>query len=269
MGVSATAVRASRSRPRFARLTADGPSRTPGAPHRGRLHLLRSGRPDRADRRPRGPRRPRLRRARLRRLRQPHDGPRPARTPRRRRAGPRHRRPPRARAARARRAWPDGRAIGEDDVRRRSRACLAGWDGDLRSLLEGRRDAPRSRRLTEARGSESGRGAAPSFAHASEAELARILDFYEVRWAYEPDTFPIALEPRRRRRRELLARLLPARPRPVRRADDAQAEARAQEEPQAAAAARAVPGRPRSSCSTRATSGRSCSSSGAWRWSTS
>jgi hypoxanthine phosphoribosyltransferase len=32
---------------------------------------------------------------------------------------------------------------------------------------------------------------APSFAHASEAELARILDFYEVRWAYEPHTFPI------------------------------------------------------------------------------
>jgi hypothetical protein len=31
----------------------------------------------------------------------------------------------------------------------------------------------------------------PAFAHASEAELARILDFYEVRWAYEPDTFPI------------------------------------------------------------------------------
>lgn len=34
-------------------------------------------------------------------------------------------------------------------------------------------------------------GPSPSFAHASEAELARILDFYEVRWAYEPDTFPI------------------------------------------------------------------------------
>jgi hypothetical protein len=31
----------------------------------------------------------------------------------------------------------------------------------------------------------------PSFAHASEAELARILDFYDVRWSYEPDTFPI------------------------------------------------------------------------------
>ncbi|HEY5434720.1 MAG TPA: hypothetical protein VIK13_05765 [Candidatus Limnocylindrales bacterium] len=31
----------------------------------------------------------------------------------------------------------------------------------------------------------------PSFAHASEAELARILDFYQVRWHYEPDTYPI------------------------------------------------------------------------------
>jgi hypoxanthine phosphoribosyltransferase len=31
----------------------------------------------------------------------------------------------------------------------------------------------------------------PAFAHASEAELARILDFYQVRWSYEPDTFPI------------------------------------------------------------------------------
>ena len=31
----------------------------------------------------------------------------------------------------------------------------------------------------------------PVFAHASEAEMARILDFYEVRWEYEPRTFPI------------------------------------------------------------------------------
>jgi hypothetical protein len=29
------------------------------------------------------------------------------------------------------------------------------------------------------------------FAHASEAEMSRILDFYAVRWAYEPHTFPI------------------------------------------------------------------------------
>jgi hypothetical protein len=33
--------------------------------------------------------------------------------------------------------------------------------------------------------------AAPSFAHASEAEMARILDFYGIRWEYEPHTFPI------------------------------------------------------------------------------
>jgi hypothetical protein len=33
--------------------------------------------------------------------------------------------------------------------------------------------------------------ARPSFAHESEVELARILDFYAVRWEYEPHTFPI------------------------------------------------------------------------------
>ena len=32
---------------------------------------------------------------------------------------------------------------------------------------------------------------ATGFAHASEAEMARILDFYQVRWDYEPTTFPI------------------------------------------------------------------------------
>ena len=31
----------------------------------------------------------------------------------------------------------------------------------------------------------------PKFAHASEAELARILDYSGVRWQYEPRTFPI------------------------------------------------------------------------------
>jgi hypothetical protein len=30
-----------------------------------------------------------------------------------------------------------------------------------------------------------------SFAHASEAELSRILDYYQVRWDYEPRSFPI------------------------------------------------------------------------------
>ena len=33
--------------------------------------------------------------------------------------------------------------------------------------------------------------AGPRFAHASEAELARILDFYGVAWEYEPHVFPI------------------------------------------------------------------------------
>jgi hypothetical protein len=32
---------------------------------------------------------------------------------------------------------------------------------------------------------------APAFAHASEAEMARILDFYRIAWEYEPHTFPI------------------------------------------------------------------------------
>ena len=31
----------------------------------------------------------------------------------------------------------------------------------------------------------------PPFAHGSETEMARILDFYDVRWQYEPRTFPI------------------------------------------------------------------------------
>jgi hypothetical protein len=37
------------------------------------------------------------------------------------------------------------------------------------------------------------RGARPdhAFAHASEAEFARILDFYQVAWEYEPTVFPI------------------------------------------------------------------------------
>jgi hypoxanthine phosphoribosyltransferase len=37
--------------------------------------------------------------------------------------------------------------------------------------------------------------AAAKFAHASEAELARILDYYGVAWQYEPRTFPIQWNP--------------------------------------------------------------------------
>ena len=34
-------------------------------------------------------------------------------------------------------------------------------------------------------------GNAPSFAHPSEEEFARMLDFYQIKWLYEPKTFPL------------------------------------------------------------------------------
>lgn len=46
-------------------------------------------------------------------------------------------------------------------------------------------------RSRESASPDAGERARPAFAHASEAEFARILDFYDVRWEYEPDTFPI------------------------------------------------------------------------------
>ena len=33
------------------------------------------------------------------------------------------------------------------------------------------------------------------FAHPSEEELARLLDFYQIRWEYEPRTFPVRFDP--------------------------------------------------------------------------
>jgi cytidylate kinase len=36
--------------------------------------------------------------------------------------------------------------------------------------------------------------AAPGFVHPSEAEFARVLDFYRIRWQYEPRSFPLALD---------------------------------------------------------------------------
>ncbi len=35
---------------------------------------------------------------------------------------------------------------------------------------------------------------APAFAHAAEAEFARLLDFYGLRWEYEPRTFVLYVE---------------------------------------------------------------------------
>lgn len=34
-------------------------------------------------------------------------------------------------------------------------------------------------------------GASPAFAHSSEEEFARMLDFYQIKWLYEPKTFPL------------------------------------------------------------------------------
>ena len=42
-----------------------------------------------------------------------------------------------------------------------------------------------------ASGTHGPSGAGSAFAHASEAELARIFDFYAVAWEYEPHVFPI------------------------------------------------------------------------------
>ena len=52
--------------------------------------------------------------------------------------------------------------------------------------------AGRRRRIAEHRRRPASRVPnRPAFAHASEAELSRILDFYAVRWEYEPHVFPI------------------------------------------------------------------------------
>ena len=45
-----------------------------------------------------------------------------------------------------------------------------------------------------ARGEEVARGAAARFAHPAEAEFARLLDFYGVRWEYEPRVFVLERE---------------------------------------------------------------------------
>jgi hypothetical protein len=55
----------------------------------------------------------------------------------------------------------------------------------------GSADAGSDRRPTERPTTGDDPASRRAFAHASEAEMARILDFYQVRWEYEPHTFPI------------------------------------------------------------------------------
>ena len=40
-------------------------------------------------------------------------------------------------------------------------------------------------------GIEPANGRLPEFAHPSEGEFARVMDFYRIPWQYEPKTFPI------------------------------------------------------------------------------
>ncbi|HSL35070.1 MAG TPA: hypothetical protein VK871_15565 [Candidatus Limnocylindrales bacterium] len=58
-------------------------------------------------------------------------------------------------------------------------------DADLTAPTAGPPEEPQIETPTQAAADQR------SFAHASEAEMARILDFYDVRWEYEPHTFPI------------------------------------------------------------------------------
>ena len=73
--------------------------------------------------------------------------------------------------------------IGASRERRRSGRLAA--DGSVSPSL------PTSGRRLGRRPWKARRPVSAPFAHASEAEMSRILDFYGVRWEYEPHTFPI------------------------------------------------------------------------------
>lgn len=53
------------------------------------------------------------------------------------------------------------------------------------------RPAPGSKDASPGTGADEDKVSATRFAHPSERECARILDFYRIRWEYEPRTFPI------------------------------------------------------------------------------
>lgn len=52
-------------------------------------------------------------------------------------------------------------------------------------------DAETTEILDEAEGAAARPALTVNFAHESEREFARILDFYRIRWEYEPRTFPL------------------------------------------------------------------------------
>ena len=79
------------------------------------------------------------------------------------------------------------------------------------------------------------------FAHASERQFARLLDFYGIEWEYEPTSFDIDCDTDGTVVGPVHARLLPAGLRPLHRDHHAEPEARHEEEPQGPPAPRAVP----------------------------
>ncbi len=88
---------------------------------------------------------------------------------------------------------PSAEELSRRHAEQRSRAAFApGWSLEP---LDFERDLDRFAHLELGRmtiaATTGGTRSDPAFAHASEAEFARILDFYRVRWEYEPHVFPI------------------------------------------------------------------------------
>ena len=97
-------------------------------------------------------------------------------------------------------------------------------------LASGGRDRAASRRPTDRRCRTSG----VAFAHNSERQFAKLLDFYGIEWEYEPRTFILERDRDGQPTLAFTPRLLPARLRPLHRDHHAQPEAGHQEEPQGA-----------------------------------
>src|SRR5512135_41320 len=75
--------------------------------------------------------------------------------------------------------------------RRPPLAPRVGWDGRRPGPRRAGVTGPAAREVLAGREPPGGAASRPGFAHASEAEFARILDFYQVEWRYEPHAFPI------------------------------------------------------------------------------
>jgi|SRR5579864_1635087 len=70
-------------------------------------------------------------------------------------------------------------------------AAILGADGGFSA-------ARREELAVSVKSSKSSAADGVRFAHASEAEFAKILDFYGIRWRYEPQSFPLAWDARGR-----------------------------------------------------------------------